>query len=133
MSADIINVVAAVQRRDDRFCVFRRKADDKFAGMWEYPGGKVEAGEELEGALARELWEEFGVPAEIGQMLAAIEATHAGKRYRVHFFATRFIGEPELRVHDLMQWCTLEEMDMQDHLPSGVLFNAALRLKSVSR
>ena len=57
-----IDVVAGVIRRDDgRLLITQRLADDTLGGYWEFPGGKVDPGEELKAALHRELMEELGV------------------------------------------------------------------------
>jgi mutator protein MutT len=77
----IIPVVAAVIRRDGKVLIARRAPGDALAGMWEFPGGKVEPGETPEHALARELGEEFAVEAKIGDFVAS----------RVHDYGTRRI------------------------------------------
>jgi 8-oxo-dGTP diphosphatase len=60
-------VVAAVIRGDDgRFLLARRPPGGHLAGLWEFPGGRVEDGETAEAALARELGEELGIEASIG-------------------------------------------------------------------
>ena len=59
-------VVAALLTRDAKLLVCQRRHDDKFPLLWEFPGGKVEAGETPQQALARELREELGVDAHIG-------------------------------------------------------------------
>jgi len=125
-------VVAAVRQEGDYYWVCRRNSKGghpELAGAWEYPGGKVEEGETLEEALEREMDEEFGVQVEIGKHLAMIETEtwfSGGKRTRVEFFETVFLGTPELRCHDYACWCTVEEMAVQKHLPSGQAFNERL-------
>lgn len=61
-----LTVVAALIELGGRLLVCQRRRDAAFALMWEFPGGKVEAGESLEVALARELREELGVAATVG-------------------------------------------------------------------
>lgn len=128
MTAPIV-VVAAVRRDGARYWVCRRTENGRhggLVGMWEYPGGKVEVGETLEAALAREMREEFGVEIEVGQRLDTITSESCGRMYRVHFFETVFLGEPELRVHSEARWATVAELVMQNHLPSGAIFNGRL-------
>ena len=62
-------VVAAAIERQGRYLAARRTKPEWAAGRWEFPGGKVEAGEEPQAALARELREELDVEAEIGALL----------------------------------------------------------------
>jgi 8-oxo-dGTP diphosphatase len=59
-------VVAALISRDSKLLICQRRRGDSHALRWEFPGGKVEAGESLVEALARELREELGVTADIG-------------------------------------------------------------------
>jgi NUDIX domain len=60
-------VTAAIIRSNDFVLLARRSAKDKLAGFWEFPGGKVEVGESPEQSLARELLEELGIVAQIGE------------------------------------------------------------------
>src|ERR1700728_3883296 len=62
-------VVAALILRDSKILVCQRRRDDSHALQWEFPGGKVELGETLQGALTRELREELGIEAIIGREL----------------------------------------------------------------
>lgn len=121
----IIDVVAAF-RRDDEGHVWLCKRDASgqhggLAGMWEYPGGKVEPGEQLRDALRRELTEEFGATGvEVGSVLDSI-TTHG---YRVTFFDVTIDGSWELRCHTEARWMTPQEACEVEHLPSGTIFNA---------
>jgi 8-oxo-dGTP diphosphatase len=105
-------VVAGVIRRDDgRLLITQRLADDTLGGYWEFPGGKVDPGEELRAALARELAEELGVQAEIGAELQRIVHAYPDRDVRLYFFEVRIVsGEPQkLEVADL-RWVTLDEL-----------------------
>ncbi len=62
-------VVAAVVRRDRRILISRRRDDAERGGLWEFPGGKVEAGESEPDALRREIREELGCEVEVGALL----------------------------------------------------------------
>lgn len=78
------------------------------AGMWEFPGGKVEAGEEPEAALRRELREELGIAVEVGAEIPSPEGESwpamNGHRMRVWVAAVRS-GEPRpLTDHDELRW-----------------------------
>jgi mutator protein MutT len=65
----MLRVVAALIENDGRLLACQRRKDDSFALQWEFPGGKMRAGETPAAALARELQEELGVVAEIGPEL----------------------------------------------------------------
>src|SRR5476649_1231796 len=111
-----IDVVAGVIRREDgQLLISQRLADDTLGGYWEFPGGKVEPGEELRAALARELREELGVETEIGVEIHRIVHAYPDRDVRLHFFDVRILaGEPQkLEVADL-RWVTTDElMDYQ--------------------
>lgn len=121
----IVDVVAAV-RRDSSGNVWlakrnRNGAHAGLAGMWEYPGGKVEQGEQLREALVRELNEEFG---EADRTIGAVLDSITYQQYRVTFFAVT-MGEPTvLNNHDEVRWMTPAEACAVEHLPSGTIFNA---------
>jgi len=107
-----IDVVAAIIRRDDgRLLISQRLADDTLGGYWEFPGGKVEPGEELKAALYRELVEELGVATEIGAEIHRIVHAYPDRDVRLYFFEARILsGEPQkLEVADL-RWVTLAEL-----------------------
>ena len=70
----VIEVVAAIIQRDEKYFVARRKTGKHLEGFWEFPGGKIEEGESPENSLQRELQEEFGVTVEVGAFLG--ENTH---------------------------------------------------------
>ena len=63
-------VTAAIVQDNGRYLIARRRLGEKLAGMWEFPGGKVEFGESLPECLKRELMEELGVKADVGEVLA---------------------------------------------------------------
>jgi 8-oxo-dGTP diphosphatase len=90
-----VHVVAAYIEQNDKVLLDRRKAGTHLAGTWEFPGGKVEAGESEEAALVRELREELGVETNIGAEIARVH--HAYEDFDlilVLFEATVIHGEP---------------------------------------
>ena len=76
-----IRVVAAVIERDGRYLITQRRSSAVLAGLWEFPGGKVEAGETDEAALKREVRERVGVDIEVKQPMA--RRTHKYDGYSV--------------------------------------------------
>jgi 8-oxo-dGTP diphosphatase len=101
--------------------VARRSAPEKLAGLWEFPGGKVEPDEEPEAALCRELTEELGISVRLGAELPA-EAPNGWPlndraSMRV-WFAEVVQGEPQpLEDHDELRWVSLENHDEVLGLP----------------
>ena len=107
-----IDVVAGVIRRDDgRLLISQRLANDTLGGYWEFPGGKVDPGEELKAALRREIAEELGIQTEIGAQIHVIVHPYPDRDVRLYFFDARIVsGEPQrLEVADL-RWVTLDEL-----------------------
>jgi 8-oxo-dGTP diphosphatase len=107
-----IDVVAGVIRREDgRLLITQRLADDTLGGYWEFPGGKVEPGEELKAALRREFMEELGIDTEIGAEIHSIVHAYPDRDVRLYFFEVKILaGEPrKLEVADL-RWVTLDEL-----------------------
>ncbi len=95
-SLPTIQVVAAVVERDGRYLIAQRNPHAVFPLMWEFPGGKVEPGEDDATALRRELLEELGVEVEVGALLD--RKVHCYQDFSVDFRAYRCTlvrGEPE--------------------------------------
>lgn len=101
--------------------VARRSAPPKFAGMWEFPGGKVEAGESFEDALHRELREELGVDVRLGREIPAPGDAGWPLNERAVmrvWFAEVLDGEPRpLEDHDELRWVGLEDRGEALELP----------------
>ena len=106
----MITVVAAVIERDDHFLVTRRLPGVHLAGMWEFPGGKVDPGEAHELALMREIQEELGVQVAVGELI--LLTTHAYKDVEVtlYFYACELLGSPSPRLGQEMRWVSRLEL-----------------------
>ncbi|OFI38227.1 DNA mismatch repair protein MutT [Arthrobacter sp. SW1] len=101
--------------------VARRSAPPKFAGMWEFPGGKVEEGESFEEALHRELGEELGIRVRLGEEIPAPDDAGWPLNERAVmrvWFAEVLDGEPRaLEDHDELRWVRLDDIDAALGLP----------------
>jgi 8-oxo-dGTP diphosphatase len=94
MSLTVTVAVGIVQDPEGRVLVTRRAADAHQGGLWEFPGGKVEAGEGVEAALARELMEELGVEVQASEPLMMIEHDYGDKQVCLDVrTVTRWQGE----------------------------------------
>ena len=105
-----IVVAAAIIERDGRFLVTRRQAGVHLAGHWEFPGGKCDAGESLAECLARELREELGVDAAVGDELLATTHDYADRRVELHFLRCQLRGEPRPQLGQEMRWVARREL-----------------------
>ncbi len=88
--------------------------------QWEFPGGKIEQGEEPEAALARELNEELGITATIGRRVTRIRHNyrHGGAVDLQFFVVNQFAGEIANRIFNDLRWVKLSVLPEYDFLPA---------------
>ena len=130
MNAAPVEVVAAViERRDGMFLLAQRPAGKVYAGYWEFPGGKVEPGEPLEAALARELHEELGIDVEIAYPWIVQTYAYAHATVRLNFFRVRaWKGEPHGKEEQRLSWQCVTTLDVAPLLPANAPVLRALEL-----
>ncbi|HEY0785348.1 MAG TPA: (deoxy)nucleoside triphosphate pyrophosphohydrolase [Acidobacteriaceae bacterium] len=111
-------VAAALILRGGELLICQRRADQPMAHKWEFPGGKIEAGETAEEALARELDEELGIHARIGSRITRIRHTYrSGGAVDLQFFVVhQFEGELKNNIFQAMHWCALRDLPSFDFL-----------------
>ena len=103
--------VGVILDRDRNILITRRDPDSHQGGLWEFPGGKVEADETLQEALARELREELGVLVEATEALMVLEHDYGDKQVRLDVHrVTRWSGEPRGLEGQPLAWQQLEEL-----------------------
>jgi mutator protein MutT len=118
-------VVAGILRRQGRILICQRGAG-RFAGLWEFPGGKCEAGESEPQALVRELGEELGIESEVGRLLARVRHRYpeSGEIEIAFYEIARFAGEPrDIAVPPLfaaMEWADAAQLAGYDFLPADI-------------
>lgn len=114
----MIKVAAGIIRRNGRILLCQRKKEGRYGLKWEFPGGKVEAGETFEQCLQRELHEELSI--EIGDLELFDEQRtfyQDGGWFHIAFFSVLdYGGEPRNIVFEDIRWLTLEEMEPMDIL-----------------
>ena len=112
-------VVAALIGREGKLLICRRPAHKARALLWEFAGGKVEAGETKEEALVRECREELGIRVRVGAVYA--EVTHVYPDLTIHltlFRASVAEGEPQPLEHSEVRWVTPQEIEAFDFCPA---------------
>lgn len=115
----MLEVVAALIWKDERFLACQRPAHKARGLLWEFAGGKVEPGETKEQALIRECKEELGVELEVGQVF--LQVTHAYPDLTVHltlFQAKIVSGTLQKLEHEDLRWITVDEIDQYDFCPA---------------
>jgi 8-oxo-dGTP diphosphatase len=122
--ARIVEVVAAVIEHEGRILIGQRKPSGRHALKWEFPGGKVEPGEEPREALARELREELAIDAVIGPQIEAYDFRYKPESVtRLMFFhVTEFTGEIENLDFNALAWEPKENLPAYDFLEGDIDF-----------
>jgi len=103
-------VVAAVVERADRILVTERLAGTHLAGRWEFPGGKMENGEDHRRCLEREMREELDVEVEVGNELHATIFDYPDRTVELHFYSCAIIGDPTPVLGQRMRWVSRAEL-----------------------
>lgn len=126
----VVDVAAAViERPDGSFLLAQRPAGKVYAGWWEFPGGKVEAGEAPERALARELHEELGIEVRTAYPWITRMHVYAHATVRLNFYrVTAWVGEPRPRENQAIVWQRLDAPMAAPMLPANAPVLASLAL-----
>jgi 8-oxo-dGTP diphosphatase len=111
-------VVAAVIEKDAKVLVCQRTRHQTMPLKWEFPGGKIEEGEQPRDALRRELEEELGILARIGDEIARLQHIYPnGGAVELRFFIVReYEGEMENRIFRDIQWSDPKDLASYDFL-----------------
>jgi 8-oxo-dGTP diphosphatase len=130
LNTPLVEVVAAViERPDGSFLLAQRPAGKVYAGYWEFPGGKVEAGEPLTKALARELHEEIGIDVDIAHPWIVRIYTYPHAKVRLNFFRVRaWHGEPHGKETQQLAWQHVSTLGVAPLLPANGPVLRALEL-----
>ena len=115
-------VVAALIVKDGKLLVCQRTRHQTMPLKWEFPGGKIEDGEQPRDALRRELEEELGIDARIGDEVERIVHEYPnGTSVELRFFAVReYAGELENRIFKDMRWAERQELTSFDFLEADL-------------
>ncbi|MFS0772213.1 (deoxy)nucleoside triphosphate pyrophosphohydrolase [Sphingomonas sp. 1P08PE] len=118
---DVPEVAAAIIIHDRRVLVTRRAPGQKMAGLWEFPGGKVEPGETVEACIVRELAEELGIATVAGRILMRnLHHYPGGAIELVAVLVGIDAGTIALSVHDAVHWATAADLARLDLAPADI-------------
>ena len=115
-----IEVVAAIICKDDKIFATQRGYGD-FKDWWEFPGGKMEAGETQEEALKREIREELSAEISVDELLCTVEYDYPKFHLTLHCYLCSLLTEAlHLNEHEAAKWLTKDELDNVKWLPADL-------------
>ncbi len=131
---NIVAVTAAILTHEGRILIARRPAGDRLAGLWEFPGGKLEPGETPREGLRRELNEEFGILTRIGSFFDQTDYHYDHMIVRLMVYQAELEeGELKPTAHDAVRWVTPEQMGEYRFAPADRPIVARLQHLTPSR
>lgn len=127
-----IRVVAAVivrEKNNQKQIFATQRGYGELKGGWEFPGGKIEAGETPQDALVREINEELDARINVGELLDTIEYDYPAFHLSMDCFLCELAADHlELKEHEDAKWLTIEELDSVDWLPADVTLVDKIRV-----
>lgn len=108
----MIEVVAGVIYKDNKFLIAQRNLKKSQGGLWEFPGGKLESGESCEAALKREIFEEFEAEIEVEGYITENIHHYPEKDIKLMFYKAKLVSDKlVLKEHEDYRWITKEDKD----------------------
>jgi mutator protein MutT len=114
----VLSVVAAVIEQDGRFLVTRRIPGVHLAGMWEFPGGKIDPDEAHDIALRRELREELDVDITVEDLVLHTTHTYPERTVALFFYKCALRGNPRPLLGQEMRWVPRDELPLLGFPPA---------------
>ncbi|MGD8961532.1 MAG: (deoxy)nucleoside triphosphate pyrophosphohydrolase [Desulfobacterales bacterium] len=123
-------VTAAILEKDGKILIARRKADDRQAGKWEFPGGTLESDETPQECLQREMQEEFGISVTVGQFFGeSVYQYHHGAIRLIAYRTSWASGRITLNDHADYRWVSPGQLSEYDFAPADIPFVKQLQRK----
>jgi len=117
----MIESVAVVMTQNDQVLIVKKDPEHKLAGLWEFPGGKLEAGESLEACIKREMLEELVIDVEIGALLVTYIYVLPRNTLKINaFFAKSLSDQMTLIEHVDLRWVDIESLRDYAFVPSDL-------------
>ena len=117
-----IPVASGVIVKNNKILIGLRAEGDSGAGMWEFPGGKIELNESSEDAIKRELREELDIEANVNQKIMKYSHRFKNTIYEISFFEiNKFTGSIKKNVHDDLQWIELTSLKKYQFISGDIL------------
>ena len=117
--------IACIDYRDGKIFIAKRQMVGDMGGRWEFPGGKIEEGEDLETAVVREMQEEFGVTVSVGKKITSGSFTHRNKPctldvLEIHFPHDGMVQRFALTEHTDYKWADINEIPSLNFVDSDL-------------
>ena len=124
-----MKVTAGIFRKNNSVLLMRRAPTEPLAGEWEYPGGKFQDGEDGPICLHRELKEELGIDANIGDLITVAKLQlNSSKELELYAYEILdYTGNITLKVHDDMHWVPIPDLPSHPQLPADQIISQALK------
>lgn len=123
-----VHVVGAVIVQDGLILCAQRGPEGSLPGLWEFPGGKIEAGESKEDALQREIREELHCTIEVGEEIVTTDHEYEGGSVTLTTFYCRLLdGTPQLTEHSALTWLPADQLDTLEWSPADIPAIARIR------
>jgi len=124
--------IACIARDGNKVLIAHRQNIGQMGGRWEFPGGKVENGEEEKQAVIREFSEEFGVTVEVGKLIATAQFEHNGKSCALHAYEIKvphngIEKKYILTEHTEYKWVELSEIENLNFVDSDLKLYPAVK------
>ena len=117
--------IACIDYRNGKIFIAKRQMVGDMGGRWEFPGGKIEKGEDLQTAVVREMQEEFGVTVTVGRKITSGSFTHKGKPCTLDVLEVSFPHDGiekkfELTEHTDYKWADIDEIPQLNFVDSDL-------------
>lgn len=124
--------IACIDYRDGKIFIAKRQMTGDMGGRWEFPGGKIEEGEDLQQAVVREMQEEFGVTVSVGRKITSGSFSHKGKPCTLDVLEVKFPhdGMTErfaLTEHTDYKWAAINEIPSLNFVDSDLSVYEAVK------
>lgn len=116
-----VNVVAAVTYDKNDNILITQRVDGEFNGLWEFPGGKIEANETHQEALIREIKEELNIDIKVGDFITTVNYKYPTFELEMHVYKCHVVnGTINLNVHSSYQWIPKEKLNSIEWVPADI-------------
>ena len=115
----LITVTAGIIYYQDKILIAQRRKDKSLGGLWEFPGGKIEAGETCEQTLAREIKEEFDIQIDVGKYLMEHTFAYPDFDLKMYVYQASWNGNGEIKICDHEQYAFVSIDEMADYTFAG--------------